>query len=148
MLKRTIKYKDFNDTDKETVCYFHLSKAELVEMTIDGTYEAQIRRIIETEDANKIIKELKSIIEKSYGVRSDDGERFIKTPELTTEFTQTAAYDALFMELFDADKAAEFFNGILPQDFAKAIADQDKPTGAPPRPLSALPPPPPTVTDL
>ena len=39
---------------------------------------------------------------------------------MSIAFSQTAAYDALFMELAtDADKAAAFVNGILPKKFQK-----------------------------
>jgi hypothetical protein len=51
----------------------------------------------------------------SYGKKSDDGRRFIKSPELSKEFTETEAFSELFMELAgDADAAAAFVNGIVP----------------------------------
>jgi hypothetical protein len=56
------------------------------------------------------------LIEKSYGVKSLDGKRFEKSEDITRAFKQTPAYDELFMELVtDADKAANFVNGILPE---------------------------------
>ena len=64
------------------------------------------------------------LILKSYGEKSLDGKSFIKVDSegrpLSIAFSQTAAYDALFMELAtDADKAAAFVNGILPKKFQK-----------------------------
>ena len=57
----------------------------------------------------------KELILKAYGVKSPDGRRFIKSQELSDEFAQTEAYSELFMELAqDAEKAAEFVNGIVP----------------------------------
>lgn len=50
-----------------------------------------------------------------YGEKSPDGKRFVKSEELSTAFSQTEAYSQLYMELAtDADKAAEFINGVIP----------------------------------
>lgn len=59
--------------------------------------------------------EFKKIILAAYGIR--EGNRFIKSPQISEEFSQTAAYDALFSELtLEDNKAAEFINGIMPPD--------------------------------
>ena len=51
-----------------------------------------------------------------YGEKSPDGKRFIKNQELRDAFAQTEAYSDLFMELAtDAEAAARFINGIVPQ---------------------------------
>lgn len=79
-----------------------------------------IQKIIDTHDTPAIIKIFKEIVLKAYGQKSADGKRFIKTPELTTEFMQTEAYSKLFMELAtNTDKAADFINKIVPQDIAQ-----------------------------
>ena len=45
-----------------------------------------------------------------------DGKRFMKNQEYTDAFVQTEAYSDLFMELAtNADAAAAFVNGIVPQ---------------------------------
>ena len=64
----------------------------------------------------------KDLVLKSYGVKSDDGRRFIKNEKLREEFEQTEAYSILYMELStDADAAAAFVNGIIPADVAKQL---------------------------
>ena len=61
------------------------------------------------------MKVMKEIILKAYGVKSEDGKRFIKSEELSIAFSQTEAYSNLYMELCtNAAKAAEFVNGIMP----------------------------------
>ena len=51
-----------------------------------------------------------------YGEKSPDGKRCIKNQELRDAFAQTEAYSDLFMELAtDAEAAARFINGIVPQ---------------------------------
>jgi hypothetical protein len=125
VLKKTITYKNFNDEEVSEDYFFHLSKAELVELEMshqDGLSEA-LQRIIEAEDGKAIIAEFKKIILGSYGKKSPDGKRFIKTQELRDEFESSEAYSTLFMELVtETDKAIEFVNGIVPQGLAEDAA--------------------------
>jgi hypothetical protein len=125
MLKKSITYVDFNGDEVSEDFFFHLSKAELVELEVShkGGLEAAIKRIVEAEDGKAIIAEFKSIVLSSYGQRSEDGRRFIKTQALRDEFESTEAYSTLFMELVtDADKAAEFVRGVIPKDLADEAA--------------------------
>lgn len=117
MIKKTIESVDYKGNNRKEDFYFDLSEAELMEMEmgVSGGFVEMINRIIEAQDAPSLIKEFKSLILKSYGVKSDDGRRFIKSDELSTQFSQTKAYSILFMELAtDAAKAAEFVNGVIP----------------------------------
>ncbi len=58
----------------------------------------------------------------SYGEKSADGKRFIKSDESREAFSQTAAFDTLFMELATEDEAASnFIKGILPKDLSLEI---------------------------
>lgn len=125
MLKKTITYVDFNGEEISEDFFFHLSKAELVEleMSYKGGLTEAIKRIVDAEDGKAIIAEFKNIILSSYGQRSDDGRRFIKNQTLREEFESTEAYSTLFMELVtDAEKAAEFVRGVIPQDLAEEAA--------------------------
>lgn len=74
-----------------------------------------IEKIIATKDNKKIVEIFKDLLLRSYGEKSPDGRRFIKSEELTTAFLQTEAYSDLFMELAsDAKAAADFVNAIVP----------------------------------
>lgn len=140
MLKRDITYKNFDGTEVTDTFYFHLSRTELMdlELSYQGGLEATIRRIIETKDLKSLIEEFKKVILASYGVKSEDGKRFIKTDELRKEFTQTAAYDALFFELAtNAEIAAEFINGIVPADLGDLQAANTETVPLPPPPPSS-----------
>jgi hypothetical protein len=117
VLKKEITYEDYVGATVTETFYFNLSKAELVELELShtGGLSASLTRIVASEDGAEIIKEFKNIILKAYGVRSEDGRRFIKNDRLREEFVSTEAYSVLFMELVtDAEKAAEFVNGIMP----------------------------------
>ena len=126
MLKKTITYEDFNGETVSEDFFFHLSKAELVEleMSHDGGLSASLARIVAAKDAKSIIAEFKNIILGAYGKRSDDGRRFIKNQALREEFESTEAYSTLFMELVtDTNAAIEFINGVIPSGMAEAAAD-------------------------
>ena len=91
-----------------------------MELSTSGGFQQYMNRIINTQDSKELIKTFKELILKSYGIKSDDGRRFIKSKELSDEFAQTEAYSELFMELAtNAQAAAEFANGIVPQDVAE-----------------------------
>lgn len=119
MLKKSITYTDYNGLERTEDFYFNLSKAEIMEMEMSkaGGFAESINRIVAAQDAPSIIKIFKDLILKAYGVKSDDGKRFVKSEELSVAFSQTEAYSKLFMELAtDADAAAVFVNGIVPAD--------------------------------
>ena len=119
MLKKTITFTDYDGNERKEDFWFNLSKAEILEMELltEGGMERLIDKVIAAQDVPGLIKIFKDLILKSYGEKSADGRRFIKSEQLTTEFTQTEAYSELFMELAsDADSAAAFINGIIPDD--------------------------------
>ena len=127
MLKKTIVYTDFNGVERKEDFHFNLTNAELREMQLGttGGYAEWVERIVSAQDIPTLSNIFKEIILKSYGVKSDDGRRFIKNDEVRAEFEQTEAYSVLYMELTDdAKAAAEFLNGIVPEKVAKAMEEQ------------------------
>lgn len=122
MLKKTIKYTDYNGVEREEDFYFNLTKAEIMEMEMSksGGLAETIQRIVAAQDAPAIIQIFKELVLKAYGIKSPDGKRFIKSDEIRAEFEQTEAYSDLFMELAtDADAAAKFINSVVPADMAQ-----------------------------
>ena len=129
MIKKTITYIDYNGVERTENFYFNLSKAEVMEMEMStaGGMAESVQKIVDAKDAPAIIRVFKDLVLKAYGVKSDDGRRFIKSKELSEEFAQTEAYSQIFMELAtDADAAAKFVNGIVPVDLAQKAAEQQK----------------------
>lgn len=143
MLKKNITYEDFNGDTVSEPFYFNLTKSEMIELEVEyeGGLGNTLQRIVESTDSNSLIKEFKKLILASYGVKSDDGKRFIKSDELREQFTQTAAYDALFLELAqDAGAAEKFIKGVLPKDMVPDAATETAiqvPPLAPPAPPQA-----------
>lgn len=129
MLAKQITYTDYNGTERTETFYFNLTEAEAVEMELSavGGLSDTIQKIIDAKDVPSLIKIFKELILKAYGVKSPDGRRFIKNDEVREDFAQTEAYSKLFMELaFDADKAAEFVNGITPTKIDGGKVDVSK----------------------
>lgn len=124
MLKRDITYEDFDGEQVTETFYFNLTKSEIIELEVSYKegLQAALLRIVKAQDNKTLIAEFKKIVLLAYGERSEDGKRFIKNDEIREAFSQTAAYDALFMELATSDDAAAtFIKGVVPKDFAKEI---------------------------
>lgn len=132
MIKRTVNYEDFDGNSRVEDLYFNLTKTELIEMSMDlpedvsGAITEDTKNVDEAEVARKLSEKLgnkgvyefvKNLVLKSYGIKSEDGRRFVKSPEISKEFSQTLAYDAFLMELLSDDNAsATFLSGIIPKD--------------------------------
>jgi hypothetical protein len=126
MLSKTITYKDYNGETRTETFWFHLSKGQIAEMAVaNNGFEEYLKTIIESKDGRAIMDTFRQILEMSVGVRSEDGRRFIRTPEYTEEFMQTEAYSELFIALVtDAQFGAEFVKGLLPADLAAQAEEQ------------------------
>ena len=117
MIKKLITYTDFDGNEQTEEAYFHLSKAELLDMevSVSGGLSEKLKAIVEENDVKEIVRILKEIILSSYGKKSEDGRRFLKSEEETQLFSETEAYSELFSSLaLDAEAAAAFINGVLP----------------------------------
>lgn len=117
MYIRTVKYIDFNDNEVEEELCFHIGKGELLDMEKEeGTSISKVLIDLgKNMDGAKIINMCKTIIEKSYGVKSSDGKHFRKNPEILQDFIYSAAYDQLLVELLeDPSDALNFLASILP----------------------------------
>ncbi len=117
MLKKTIKYTDFDGNEREETFYFNLTQAEIAEMELstEGGLAAKINKIIETKDNPTIIGLFKDMIGRAYGEKSADGKYFVKNDQVRDAFMATEAYSVLFMELATSPEAATaFVNGIVP----------------------------------
>lgn len=129
MLKKKIKYTDFNDRPREEEFYFNLTKAELleIEMSTKDGLEETLNRIAMSKNGGEMIALFKSVLAKAYLEVDADG-RVHKSAERFEAFSHTEAYSELVMEIMtDADKLAEFIahlvrgSGISPADVRAQI---------------------------
>lgn len=122
MYKKTITYTDYDGNERTEDFFFYLNEVEVAEMqtSVPGGYAAMIEKMINSKDPAQLIQLLKDFIGKAYGIKSEDGKRFIKNAQVFEEFTQTPAYPALYMSLVtDEKQAAEFINSIFPAKLVK-----------------------------
>lgn len=119
MFKITETYTDYDGNERTEDFYFNLNKAELMEMELstDGGLETMIKELQSTMDGKRIVAVFKDLVLKSYGKKSPNGRNFVKSPEISKDFSETEAYSQIFMRLAtDAEYAAKFVNGIVPME--------------------------------
>lgn len=136
MLKKTITYTNpFTEQEVTEEHYFHISKADLVEMEMEEHgvkymkdnkeltgMQAKLQKIIDSEDGRAIMTEFKDIIRRSYGKK--DGDRFLKSSTIWENFAATEAFSQLLWELCtDAGAAADFMNGVVPANLDQIAAE-------------------------
>jgi hypothetical protein len=129
MIKKTVTYKDLNGNERTESFYFHFYESEILEMelSVDGGFAERIQKIIDAKDQASLIRVIKKFVLDAYGVKSDDGKRFIKNDEERDKFVQCPAYSQIFMELVMNDKlASDFVNGVVPAEMADRVAAVNK----------------------
>lgn len=145
MYKRPITYTDFNGKEKTKTFYFNMTRPELMEMKRSPLYEMQeiVERIkgMENPDEELSYAEkdeiqermgeiLRNLVIQSYGIKSEDGERFSKRIGnrqfgAGEDFVETMAYDALYMEMIsDVSNLVKFVRAIVPADAQKNLDEQ------------------------
>lgn len=125
MYKKSITCTNFNGVETTEDYYFNLTESEILEMQLGtaGGLDQQLSRIVAGLELPELVKFFKDFVLKSYGIKSPDGKRFIKNDEIREAFSQTNAYNKLFMELaFDDVAAAEFINGVIPKEVSDKMS--------------------------
>lgn len=118
MLVKEITYTDFNGDERTEKFYFNLTKSELMEkqLTHPGGYVEYLERIIAAKDQVLVVEAFRDLILDSYGEKSEDGKRFVKSKTISEGFHQSEAYSELFISLLsNPEEAAAFVRGIIPK---------------------------------
>ena len=127
MLKKTITYTDYDGNERVEDFYFNLSKAEYVmfENSVIGGMSKEIEQAMAMQNGPRMLEIFKDLVDRSYGIKSADGRRFIKSPEILQEFRETEAYVNLFMELVTSAEAGKaFLLGVSPAEITEKINEQ------------------------
>ena len=125
MIKRTVTYEDYNGEKRTETFYFHYTEAEILdmEMSEEGSFADRIQRIIDAKDKTALMKLIKKFVIDAYGVKSEDGKRFMKNDEVKAAFLECPAYSDIFMDMVTNDEiAAEFVNGVIPKTMKDRVA--------------------------
>ena len=116
MLKKTIKYVDFNEEEVTEDFYFNLTTPEVTKMIakIGDDIDKHAEKLAKEGDHEGIIDFVEMLILTSYGVKSEDGKRFVKSKEARENFEYSAAYAELFEQLMtDPEQSKAFGQGLM-----------------------------------
>lgn len=127
MIKKTMTYVDFNGETVVEDLYFNLNALEYTRLTArnGGDLDKRIAELVEKDDTEGIIALMEDLLLSSYGVKSEDGRRFVKTKQIREEFEYSQAYADLFVLLLTSpEETKKFGQGIA----SSAQAQQSVPT--------------------
>jgi len=131
MLKKTITYENYNGDTVTDDFYFNLTKVECMELEYsfgaNNTLSNTITTLVESKDIGALIAAIKKILLMSYGVKTPDGNRFIKNDSVREEFEQSPAFEKIYWDLVtNQDEAASFISGIVPQNVRDSLGEDPK----------------------
>lgn len=123
MIKQPITYTDYNGMERTEDHYFNLSEVEIMNMNFEHVnLEEKMQAFVKAKDTASIIRFITTLIYKAYGIKSDDGKRFMKSDEISTAFMQSEAYTVLFMDLLQGKiDPIVFIKGVLPAKISEKI---------------------------
>jgi len=128
MLRKIVKFENFDGEMVEKALYFNLSQAEIIEMETMGpvSLSSLLRNISYEKNKSKIVEFVRTIVLKAYGERTEDGD-FVKTQLMRDKFASSEAYSVLFMDILkDAESLAGFINSIVPKSALKEAENIQK----------------------
>ena len=83
----------------------------------DGKTDKLLDKAIKNKDTSFIAKYLKDVIVLAYGVKSEDGKKLVKTPEIKEAFDGSLAFDEIYTELLlNPEEVERFIEGITPKE--------------------------------
>lgn len=133
MLKKRIKYVDFEGEERENDFYFNIARNELSKLMFStpGGYLEHLKKMVLVKDEATAHAMFEEILQMSYGEKSPDGQSFYKTDaqgnSLGLRFKDHAAYDVLFTELASSPEAmSKFIEGISPKFSDEEMAAAEK----------------------
>lgn len=117
MLKQQVKYEDFDGNTQTETLYFNLNRMELISFQKrygSENMENYINKLIEEKQIELMYDLLNDFVLTAYGIKSEDGKRFIKNDQIREEFKQSLAYEALIEDFHDDSRKVleHFISGV------------------------------------
>lgn len=111
MIKKTITFTDFNGEEVTEDLYFNLSTPEITKLSYKygGDLKAYIEKVVATNDPMLMIEFMEDLMLSSYGIKSEDGRRFVKGRQVREDFEYSQAYAELFIILITKPSEAKLF---------------------------------------
>lgn len=122
MLKKTVTYEDYNGNTVSEDLFFNINPVEMTRMNdmYPGGAVAYFQNIQSSQDAIKMMEVISDIVLYAYGVKSEDGKRFIKNKQIKEEFEQSEAFVTIISDLLTSETAGvEFMTAVLPKKLVK-----------------------------
>lgn len=121
MFPHVISYKDLDEQPVEAEFWFSLNESEIAELKVTHQQDigAYFQRIINADNTEQLIQFYRELLVLAVGRRQ--GQRMIKDNDVKSEFVDTGAYNALFVDLIQRkDHGAGFINDMFPKDLIEA----------------------------
>ena len=131
MYRTDVTYENFDGEQVTETCYFNLTKAEMLQLQLQYPegYQVYLQRLVDDNNRKAMIDEFKHILSMSYGERSADGRKFIKSEEISNAFMASEAYSELFIKLVSEEGYAEkFMSAVMPKDIVAQLPSNALPT--------------------
>lgn len=122
MIKKRIKYVDYNGVERTEDFWFDLSEAEILERQNSEYlgYDEMLKRMLLSNDGPTIMRTFKEFLLSSYGVKTPDGRQFMKSEEISKSFEQSPAYSIMLMDIcYNPEHAIAFINGVVPKNLSE-----------------------------
>lgn len=124
MYRTDVTYENFDGEQVTETCYFNLTKAEMLQLQLQYPegYQVYLQRLVDDNNRKAMIDEFKHILSMSYGERSADGRKFVKSEEISNAFMASEAYSELFLKLISEEGYAEkFMSAVMPKDIVAQL---------------------------
>ena len=127
MLKKDIKFEDFDGEEVTETHYFHIYPSEFAEFELihelEGGLEGMFKKLQKEDNRAGILELFKNLICMGYGLRDPENPtKFKKTPEILADFRSSPAFDALYIELMTSETAStEFLMGAVPKSLSASV---------------------------
>lgn len=131
MFATKVSYEDFNGNQCEETLCFYLNEAEIPSIKmfnevdeIEGIRQRILAGKPTQDDVKDMMETIKELILASYGEKSEDGKHFRKNAQIREDFENSAAFPALFMEIYNdptGNKVNEFIQGVMPKSLMSKI---------------------------
>lgn len=125
MLKQNVTYKNlFTDEEVTETLYFNLSKAEIINLMLEeDDYLANLQTIGKDSEVKELLKVVKDLIRRSYGIK--DGDRFRKSDIIVDDFMTSEVYSTFIFDLFtDPVKTAAFVEKVMPPELIEMAKNE------------------------
>lgn len=109
MLHKKVNYTNYNGEVVNEDVYFNLTSVELIrlEAKYGKSIPEKIEEVTGAKDFKGIISLFEDLLLTAYGVKSEDGRRFVKDPQVTKEFGDSIAYAEIFEQIILNPEAAK-----------------------------------------